>query len=325
MSALSLDLVTFVLRLSVVFTAVTFALAVGLFLLRQQPARVRVRLIRVAILTGLVGIIASWPGWSPPAPVTVDTQVEVLADGSRIERHEQRGWLLAPRPVRLATLTLMTGWLVGLALLSIGLGRVHRLRAAARRLCPGTYETDALDVPVAVGIFDAVVILPARIPRDRQLGWILAHERAHVAHADPRWLFLAALLRALCFFHPGASWIRRRLELEQERAADECVVAAGADPRSYAHALLDWAEGRLDRPRLMPVATASPTQLERRLRWLLSPGDRRPRLRLLAVALLLLVLALSTVGRGVPALAIQGGAESVARELETETREFSLP
>jgi beta-lactamase regulating signal transducer with metallopeptidase domain len=149
--------------------------------------------------------------------------------------------------------------------------------------------------------------------------WVLAHERAHMSHFDPAWLTLAATLRAALFFQPAIYWLANRLDLEQELAADEMVVEGGADRRAYARTLLDWAEEQLERPRWIPVSNLSRTPLEGRVRRVLTARSAPVSRVRVVMALLLVTVALTTLGRGVPAIAVEGSNGHFERETEIST------
>ena len=49
---------------------------------------------------------------------------------------------------------------------------------------------------------------------------MLAHELAHIVRGDYAVALLARLAVALNYYHPVVRWIARRLQLQQEQAAD---------------------------------------------------------------------------------------------------------
>jgi beta-lactamase regulating signal transducer with metallopeptidase domain len=116
-------------------------------------------------------------------------------------------------------------------------------RAGARRvrLC----VSDRIDVPVAVGLFDGMVVLPQHVldtfdPSD--VDRFVVHELAHLERRDDWTSCLERLLQVALFFHPVVHMIAHRLDLEREIACDDRVVAATADVRSYAIGLTRMAE-----------------------------------------------------------------------------------
>lgn len=109
------------------------------------------------------------------------------------------------------------------------------------RLC----VSDETVVPVAVGWFDAMVLIPRHLideldPSD--LDRIVLHEIAHLRRGDS---FVNALQQAgsaLFFFSPGLAWLCRQLDIEREVACDDWVVERGAEAAPYASCLLRLAE-----------------------------------------------------------------------------------
>ncbi|HYD13993.1 MAG TPA: M56 family metallopeptidase [Allosphingosinicella sp.] len=127
-------------------------------------------------------------------------------------------------------------WQALLAALSgeLGLSRPVQLRIARGPAMPMTWGTLA-----------PRILLPAEArtwPAERRR-LVLLHELAHVARRDSFGRSAASLACALYWFHPGAWFAARRLRLEQEHAADDRVLTAGARPKSYARSLLDLAFG----------------------------------------------------------------------------------
>ena len=78
-----------------------------------------------------------------------------------------------------------------------------------------------------LGILRPAIVIPAvtlnRLdPSERMM--VFGHELAHVRRGDLFWNLLAALVRALFFFHPLVWFTERRLQLAQEIAADELAI-----------------------------------------------------------------------------------------------------
>ena len=63
---------------------------------------------------------------------------------------------------------------------------------------------------------------------------VLLHELAHVSRFDSPVRLAAGLACALYWFQPVVWFAVRKLRIEQEHAADDLVLAAGAGPRLYA-------------------------------------------------------------------------------------------
>ena len=112
--------------------------------------------------------------------------------------------------------------------------------------------------PAVVGLFSPIVLLPesAESWTDADLEPMLAHELTHVARRDCLTNLCGDV--AACFYwcNPLVRLSAKRLRLEAERACDERVIGAGADPRSYAELLLRVAHADRSVPSLTHAATA---------------------------------------------------------------------
>jgi uncharacterized protein YjbI with pentapeptide repeats/beta-lactamase regulating signal transducer with metallopeptidase domain len=109
------------------------------------------------------------------------------------------------------------------------------------RLC----VSDRTEVPVAVGLFDSMILLPAHLLESfsaREIDQIALHELAHLQRADDWSNGLQRLASAVLFFNPAIRWIAERLDLERELACDDQVVALTRDVRPYAKCLAKMAE-----------------------------------------------------------------------------------
>ena len=126
---------------------------------------------------------------------------------------------------------------------ALSLWNAHVLAPGARRarLC----VSDRVDVPVAVGLFDGMVVLPRHIldafePQD--VDRFVLHELAHLERRDDWTAVFERIAQIVLFFNPAVHFIARRLDLEREIACDDRVVTATSDVRSYAVGLTRMAE-----------------------------------------------------------------------------------
>jgi beta-lactamase regulating signal transducer with metallopeptidase domain len=132
-------------------------------------------------------------------------------------------------------------------------------------------------MPITWGMANPRILLPADAaswPEERRR-LVLLHELAHVARYDSPVRLAAALACALYWFQPAIWLAVRKLRIEQEHAADDLVLEAGAGARSYAFSLLEVAGGRS--PPMMGqlyAAMAGPSELERRLKAIVAPRAR---------------------------------------------------
>ena len=123
-----------------------------------------------------------------------------------------------------------------------------RLRGLCERLrvrAPGLRTSPNVSGPILTGALRPVVIIP-HAQQDALLNGaldrVLMHELAHQARRDCLWNLLARAVCTAGFFQPLLWVLARRLEEAGEDAADDRVLAAGADVRAYARDLAIAAE-----------------------------------------------------------------------------------
>jgi bla regulator protein blaR1 len=124
--------------------------------------------------------------------------------------------------------------------------RLERWDAAGKghrdvRLC----RSADVSVPIAVGIFDAMILLPdtllAELPSD-DLDRILLHELAHLRRGDDWLNALERFAEAVLFFNPAVRWIVQQLDLEREVACDDWVLERRSEAVPYAQCLVKLVE-----------------------------------------------------------------------------------
>lgn len=105
--------------------------------------------------------------------------------------------------------------------------------------------SDEIEVPVAIGLFDSMVLLPAHLVESldpAELDQISLHELAHLLRADDWTNGLQRLCLALLFFNPAAWFIARQMDVEREVACDDFVLELTGAVRPYAFCLTKMAE-----------------------------------------------------------------------------------
>ncbi len=278
-------------------------------LLRQPVARVfdarAVYLLWLCVPTALV--VAALPSpWTVAAPTWLPMQ-EMLAPATPAPTR-----ITAPvAPTRAALSWAEIGatvWLVGAALLALGLALQQRRFSRWLRPVPGAahWQLPAASSACIVGVWQPRLALPADFddrfsPAEREL--ILAHETVHLRRHDNAWNLLAALCCCLQWFNPLAWWAWRRMRADQELACDAVVLIErqpAADLACYATALVR-SHDQANRA-LLPTL-ASPWRpragLVERVAHLQVHARRRGRKRHDRGAVALLVLALAgTVSAG---------------------------
>lgn len=100
------------------------------------------------------------------------------------------------------------------------------------------------DVPMALGIFKPVVLLPVSMLTGltpAQLDMLLLHELAHIRRHDYLVNIVQTLIETLLFFHPCIYWVSKQMRNEREYCSDDMAVKHCHDPIAYAHTLADTA------------------------------------------------------------------------------------
>ncbi len=176
--------------------------------------------------------------------------------------------------------SLVLGWGVGASLLAIrligGLLQIERLKrhsvsvsedwlarfqSCANRLNINRnikfLESPSLYTPCAVGIFRAVIMLPAemmtRLPA-HYIEALVLHELAHVRRHDYLVNLLQSMLETILFYHPAVWWVSRVVRNEREHCCDDIAVRALGEPLTYANALTQLEEHRNSLPRYSVAA-----------------------------------------------------------------------
>ena len=106
------------------------------------------------------------------------------------------------------------------------------------------YLSEKVTSPAVYGILSPKIVLPSSY-KDKDIGFILQHEKAHIRGLDNLWRMLAFLVVAVHWFNPF-SWVFLKAFLSDlELSCDERVlVKLGADrSKEYASALLECKQG----------------------------------------------------------------------------------
>jgi beta-lactamase regulating signal transducer with metallopeptidase domain len=163
-------------------------------------------------------------------------------------------------------------------------------------------RSSTVPVPVTVGLFRPVIILPDSLPHEGDndlLTSAIGHEFIHVARHDYVLNFLYELLFLPVSFHPAAALVRRRIKQTRELVCDELVAERILSAQVYARSLVALASSAPPLRRLSVTTTvgiADADILEARIMSLLSKpklNKRWKKLLLVAVSLLLLVPSLA--------------------------------
>jgi beta-lactamase regulating signal transducer with metallopeptidase domain len=143
----------------------------------------------------------------------------------------------------------MVGAAVGLAALArqrLDLSRILRTaRLSSTNGDASVLVSEEVAVPFAARPLAPVVILPTALVRrmaPERIEHVVRHELAHIRHGDLWINLLAAIVRALFWFHPVARLLVRELAAVREELCDDAVIRAGCNPASYGSTLVRAAE-----------------------------------------------------------------------------------
>jgi beta-lactamase regulating signal transducer with metallopeptidase domain len=139
-------------------------------------------------------------------------------------------------------------------------------------------ESPLVSSPVAVGLWPAKVLLPVcfqsafTLTEQRN---VLLHEVAHLERFDDWATFLQQLLIAVFPINPFLWVISRLLQLHQEAACDDRVLAKTHQAKSYASLLARLADGNIERSLLASGVSRQGKQLYQRLTRILDSTRNR--------------------------------------------------
>ena len=135
-------------------------------------------------------------------------------------------------------------WLMGTVVIFCILASAYclQLREAKRAVYwqDRLYVSKTAAAPAVYGIIKPRIVFPEHY-KNRDIHYIVLHEKAHIRRMDNLWRLLAFAVTAIHWFNPFC-WIFLKLFLaDLELACDECVLKKLAQPqrKAYALSLLD--------------------------------------------------------------------------------------
>lgn len=263
-----------------------------------------------------------------PLASTAGTPAKVLTTAQPMGSQARTGAVSRRAPLTW-TSGLLALWLLGTTVLlmhlALGLLRVRRILKVAVRLDDRRWNSllenaahsvgrprpirllisPDVEIPATVGLFRPTVLIPTYgrdWPEGRRLA-VLLHELVHVRRLDWAVRMFARLARAVYWFIPLTWWAVRRLDLEQELACDEEVVALGTRPTAYADHLLAIARSASLNPAtaIPGMAMARTPDLERRIMTILkNTSHRRVGIAVLIPAVILVAAMVSALAAMTP-------------------------
>jgi beta-lactamase regulating signal transducer with metallopeptidase domain len=158
--------------------------------------------------------------------------------------------------------------------------------------------SETLPVPVTMGFFQPVIILPDALLREGNIDLLtsaIGHEFVHVARQDYLLNFIYELVYLPVSFHPAAALLGRRIKQTRELCCDQLVAERILNAETYARSLIRLAGSAPTLRRLSVTTTvgiADADILEARIMSLLTKPKmttRWKKMSLVAVSLLLVV------------------------------------
>ena len=195
------------------------------------------------ILTSLFRVLLSYHGEWYVCPVN---HGDIPALNSAVNPVLAEALAPAPaasaNPTQIWSFVLARLWLAGVILLLlyalVSYLRLRRRVSTATLLRENIRQSEWVDTPFVLGLLRPVIYLPYRL-EERDLSYVIAHERAHIRRGDHWWKALGFLLLSVYWFHPLLWAAYALLCRDIEGACDEKVIRAleQEDRRGYAAAL----------------------------------------------------------------------------------------
>jgi bla regulator protein blaR1 len=316
------------------------AFAIGLLTLafRRSDARVRYWLWWAASVKFLLpfsifvalGSAMPWPSdGEPAAPSTISSTIVYVSEPFA------EGRVLAPQRASVASgntdwmgIAAFLVWFCGAELAVLLQWRAWRgVRAAVKAsipfagrttLSPGVEVRTASSLlePGVVGFWRPVLLLPAGIDGHlsaEEFDAVVEHEACHITCRDNLTAAVQMLVEAVFWFHPLVWWIGGRLIRERERACDEHVLRAFANPRAYADGIVNVCKRYVD-ARLACVPGVSSSDLRQRIERIMKneTGEAVATWKKIALGIAAVVALVAPVAAGMRGAVAQGRAQSQA-------------
>jgi TonB family protein len=248
----------------------TLVLAVAFFaawVARRTSADLRHRIWLGALIAVAVLLV--------PVPVAEPVRLSALAVGARSAGLSGASYSM---PWSKWILWLWAaGVVLAAARMAMSLIRLARVTRASRLEFANVRSTSDVGTPLTWGLLRPVILLPNYAldwPSEKR-DWAIRHEQAHIARRDWFWQVFAQFMTCLFWFHPLVWVAASRLRDEAEHAADDAVLAAGADAPDYAAQLVEVARQLQSQTALAGVSMVRTPVLENRVTSILNSGLKR--------------------------------------------------
>lgn len=176
-------------------------------------------------------------------------------------------------------------WCLGIAvLLCLSLVSLIKLRRSLRTatlLEGNVWQSENVRSPFIVGLFRPKIYIPYGLS-DRQLAYVLAHERSHIKRLDHVVKTLAFLILCLHWFNPLVWLAFYLMGRDMELSCDEKVLGSIGEREDYSETLLSFASPRrFPTPTPLAFGESSVSQrIKNALKW------RRPKMWVSIVSLI---------------------------------------
>ncbi|MFO0884356.1 MAG: M56 family metallopeptidase [Pirellulales bacterium] len=147
-------------------------------------------------------------------------------------------------------------------------------------------SASGLPAPAVVGIITPTILIPEDAETQftpPQLHSILVHELSHIARKDHWMTGLASIAQVLHWWNPLLYRMMRRISETREMICDDIASRASDASTEYAATILGVAERSLQHSGVLAslgMGESSPTELEKRLKRILSSGNHTVEIRL---------------------------------------------
>lgn len=115
----------------------------------------------------------------------------------------------------------------------------------AEHLYDNIYLSDKIESPAVYGAFRPKIIIPYRF-REKDLTFVIMHEKVHIKRLDNLWRVLAFITAAFHWYNP-LSWVFLKCFLSDiELSCDEKVISncSEENKKAYALSLIEFAENK---------------------------------------------------------------------------------
>lgn len=135
-------------------------------------------------------------------------------------------------------------WIIGVAVLMaymcISFFRIHRRVREAALYKENIWLCDRIDTPFVLGVFRPEIFLPSSMNKE-DMGYVIAHEQAHLKRCDHWWKPLGFVILAIHWFNPLVWAAYMLLCRDIEFACDEKVIRqlGASDRKAYSTALVN--------------------------------------------------------------------------------------